>query len=438
MKKNLLYVTFVNLVNGFAGIAFIPLALKSLGTEGYGLYSIFVILVSYIYFVEMGVAKYFTRTIAQASNVSEEQKIMRSATGMYIRITLLLFIITPILFFIIPKWVFPTNNHGLVSIIVIFASLDYLLSIPPTIKLTYNLGKEEFEHISKFNLISGLSKHLFLIGSVLIFKSVILLIITVLLRRVFDILYAKKFLKSMPKGSWQPQYAKGEFKKIFSQSIVLSMAQLTQITILSIGTFLINRNFTMKEVGIYKATFDLASKVSFFSNSLGMVVFPRFSSVLKRTEEKISLLNKMPLYYKISWLVYSILFLISLVIIPIIPNILNIQDMELFYLLLYGACLNAHANLSYEFLQADARLKEVIIPSIITLLMMSVIFYLTLDYYSFYAIGISWVLSQVFNSMCMDTMVLRKIRKSSSITTICFNLIISIGVIILYLSLGVY
>ena len=100
MKKNLVYVYGVNLINGLAGIAFIPLALKSLGTEGYGLYSIFVILSSYIYFVEMGVAKYFTRTIAQTVDIEEQRVTMQTAVGIYIRIAQLLVVITPILFFI--------------------------------------------------------------------------------------------------------------------------------------------------------------------------------------------------------------------------------------------------------------------------------------------------------------------------------------------------
>lgn len=426
MKRNLVYVYGVNLINGLAGIAFIPLAINSLGTEGYGIYSIFVILSTYIYFVEMGVAKYFTRTIAQTVDIVEQRVTMQTAVGIYIRIAQLLVVITPILFFIVPNIIFPTSNNLLVSIIVILVSIDYLLSIPTTIQLTYSIGKERFENVSKFNLFSGLSKHLFLIVTVIFTQSVLFLICVVLIRRVFDIIYARRMLVQLPIGSWKPKYSKGEFKNILSESLMLSAAQLTQVTILALGTFLVNKNFTMKEVGIYRSVFDLATKVWFFSNSLGMVVFPRFSAMLKNERDKLYLLNKIPYYNKVSWIMYNILFIGIFYILPYLPNFLRIQDMNLFFLLLYGVCLNAHTNLSYEFLQAASRLKEVIYTSCSTIFMMVAVFYLCLNDYDFYAIGVAWIVSQFINSFVMDYLVLKNLSVSRVVTTQGLNALFSI------------
>lgn len=426
MRKNLFYVYGVNLINGLAGIAFIPLAIKSLGAEGYGIYSIFVIISSYIYFVEMGVAKYFTRTIAQTVSIEEQSVIMQNAVGSYIRIAQLLVLLTPILFIIVPSIIFPTNNNLLVSIIVVLASLDYLLSIPTTIQLTYNIGKEKFKNVSKFNLISGLSKHFFLILTVIFTESVLLLICVILLRRIFDIVYARKILVQLPDGSWKPKYLKGEFKKVLSQSLMLSAAQLTQVTILALGTFLVNKNFTIREVGIYKSVFDLATKVWFFSNSLGMVIFPRLSALLKNDKEKVYILNKIPLFNNASWIIYNILFLIVYITLPFIPNFLGIQDMKLFFLLLFGVCINAHTNLSYEFLQAASRLKEVIYTSCSTIIIMVATFYLCLYDYGFYSIGIAWIVSQCINSFVMDYLVLKNLNTSKVITTLGLNSIFSL------------
>ncbi|QDQ01310.1 hypothetical protein FOH38_13040 [Lysinibacillus fusiformis] len=426
MRKNLVYVYGVNLINGLAGIAFIPLAIKSLGAEGYGLYSIFVILSSYIYFVEMGVAKYFTRTIAQTVDIEEQKATMQTAVGIYIRIAQLLVVITPILFVTVPNIIFPTNNNLLVSIIVILVSVDYLLSIPTTILLTYSIGKERFENVSKFNLFSGLSKHLFLIVTVIFTQSVLLLISVVLLRRIFDIMYARRILVQLPTGSWKPKYSKGELKNILSESLMLSAAQLTQVTILALGTFLVNKNFTMREVGIYKSVFDLATKVWFFSNSLGMVVFPRFSAMLKNEKEKVYLLNKIPFYNKVSWLMYNFLFMGVFYILPYLPNFLMIQDMNLFFILLYGVCVNAHANLSYEFLQAASRLKEVIYTSCTAILLMVTVFYLCLNDYGFYAIGVAWIVSQFINSFVMDYLILKNLNVSKVISTLGLNAVLSI------------
>jgi O-antigen/teichoic acid export membrane protein len=432
MKKNLFSISIVNLINGIAGIAFIPLAIKSLGSEGYGIYSIFVILTSYIYFVEMGVAKYFTRIIAQSIDINDQQKSMQSAVGMYIRIALILIIVTPILAVIVPLYVFPTNSSLFVALLVILAALDYLLSLPTTIRLTFNIGKENFEQVSKFNLISGLSKHFVLIVSVILFKSVLILIITILIRRLFDIFYAKRLLVNLPHGSWKPQYNKGEFKSILSQSLLLSAAQLTQVTILSIGTILVNKYFSMNEVGDYKSVFDLATKVWFFSNSIGIVVFPRFATMLKSKEGRIILGNKIPRYFNISWITYNALFITLLIVIPILPNFLMIQNMELFFLLLLGVCMNAHTNLSYEFLQADSKLKEVIFNSLFTLITMVLIFYLFMNRYGLYSIGISWIISQFINSIIMDLIVIKSLNKSKILITISINIIVSICVVLFY------
>ncbi|MEA0561904.1 lipopolysaccharide biosynthesis protein [Lysinibacillus irui] len=434
MKKNLFYVYGVNLINGIAGIAFIPLAVKSLGAEGYGIYSIFVILSSYIYFIEMGVAKYFTRAIAQTVDIEEQRDNMQVATGIYIRIAILLLIITPILSFVVPTFIFPTNSNFFIGVIVILVSLDYLLSIPTTILITFNIGKERFEKVSKYNLFSGLSKHLFLISTVVLTQSVLILICVILLRRIFDMIYAKKLLEPLPTGSWKPKFEKGEFKRILKQSTLLSAAQLTQVTILALGTFLMNKNFSLREVGIYKSMFDLATKVWFFSNSLGVVVFPRFSALLKDKETKFELLNKIPPYLNVSWLAYNLMFIIAYYLSPILSNFLMIEDLKLFLLLLYGVCLNAHTNLSYELLQAASRLREVIVTSCSTIVCMITVFYLGLPSFNFYSIGIAWGVSQFINSFIMDYLVLKELKLLKLLTTLIVNLIISIFIIFIFLA----
>lgn len=407
LKKNLLYIYSVNLINGFAGIAFVPLAVYYLGAEGYGIYSIFTILTSYIYFIEMGVSKYFTKIIAQTSKTIELKLITQKMVGIYLRIAIILLFLTPILMYIIPKFIFPTSNNSLISFLVLFSSIDYLLSIPTTIHITYSIGRENFQKVSKFTLISGLSRHIFLISTVVFTKSEIILLLIILLRRIFDIFYSKKYLLNLPSGGWVPSFQKGEFKKVLSQSILISMAQFTQTIILSLGTILVNRSFSLTEVGIYKSVFDLSTKVWFFSNSLGQVIFPRFSSILKENEAKIKLINKMPYYNSLSFTFFHLLFLVAVVILSILPNFLLIQDILLFYMVLYGVCINAHTNLSYEFLVADSKFREVLIVNLTTILSMVIAFYLLLNKFDFYSIGVSWIISQIIYSFTMDYFVLK-------------------------------
>lgn len=423
-KKNLMYVYTVNLINGFAGIAFIPLAIYYLGAEGYGVYSIFVIITAYIHYVEMGISKYFTKTIAQANGINEQISSLQKMVGIYLRIALILILLTPLLMYLIPNFVFPTNNNYLIALLVVFASIDYLLSIPPTIQITYSIGRERFQNVSKYNLVSGLSRHTFLILTVVITKSVIVLVLMVLLRRIFDIFYARKYLLEIPDGGWKPSYKKGEFTNIVSQSIQISVAQLTQTLILSLGTVLVNRSFSLKEVGIYKSAFDMAAKVWFFSNSLGQVVFPRLASMLKDSSAKSKLMIKMPFYNSLSFIFFHIFYLGALVILSILPNFLLIQDFYLFFLILYGVCINAHTNLSYEFLVADSKMKEVLFVNIFTIINLVIVFYLFLNKFNFYSIGVSWIISQIIYSFAMDYFVLKNSAFKKRIKTFVVNILV--------------
>lgn len=432
LKKNLVYVYSVNFINGLAGIAFIPLAVHYLGSEGYGIYSIFILLISYIYYVELGVSKYFTRSIAQSNNdIIKLKQNTQKMVGIYTRIAIFLIFLTLILMFIVPNFIFPTKNNFLISILVLFASIDYLLSIPTTIQTTYSIGRENFQKVSKFTLISGLSRHIFLILTVILTKSVIILIIATFLLKILNFFYAKKYLLKLPPGGWKPSFQKGDFRTILNQTLLISIAQFTQITILSLGTVLVNRSFTLTEVGIYTSVFDLATKVWFFSNSLGQVIFPRFSSMLKDDDARINLLNKIPFYNNLSFTFFHLLFLFAITTLTVLPNFLLIQDIILFYLVLYGVCINAHTNLSFEFLVADSKLKQILIVNVSTILIMIISFYLLLDKFNFYSTGLSWAISQLINSFAMDYYVLKNSIAKKRVQ----NFIINFSVISLLLLL---
>ena len=60
-KTNILSVYSVNVINGVLGIVFIPLSLKLLGAEGYGLYSMYVTLASLIGLADIGISNNFQR-----------------------------------------------------------------------------------------------------------------------------------------------------------------------------------------------------------------------------------------------------------------------------------------------------------------------------------------------------------------------------------------
>jgi O-antigen/teichoic acid export membrane protein len=428
-KKNLLSVYGVNLINGLCGIAFIPLALRYLGSEGYGLFSIFIILTSYVYLAELGITRYFTRILAQDRDILKQKKQIQLAVSIYFRIGVILILITPIFIYVVPKYVFPVQgSETILIIIIVFAIIEFLLSIPSTLIMIYNIGNEKFINVSKFNLISGITRHFLLITTVLLFHSLIVVMSVVLLRRCIDVFYALKTLDKLPKGSWKPNYNKGEFKRIVSQSIFLSMSQLAQITVLALGTYLVNKHFSIKEVGNYKAAFDLTTKIWFISNGLGLVVFPKFSSILTSNSQKINLVNKMKVYNQVSWFLYNFIFIIALFCLPLLKEVLLIEEINLFALLLLGVCLNAHTNLSYEYLQAEGKFKIVTIINFLVLIIMVLVFYGLLNNFELISIGLAWLVSQFIYSFVLDIIVF---KDNISCKKLSIQMVINFSVLII-------
>lgn len=435
-KKNLLSVYGVNLINGLCGIMFVPLALKGLGAEGYGLYSIFTIMSSYIYFSELGTTKYFTRILARDKDILIQKKHIQLAVSIYLRLAGALVLLTPIMLYLIPKYVFPVHDsENIISIIIIYAIVDYLLSLPTAIILMYNIGNEKFLKVSKYNLISGISRHSLLIISVLVSDSVIFLMNVYLLRRIIDFYYSIKLLDKIPLSSWKPNYQKGEFKRVISQSIYLSMSQILQVSVIALGTYLVNKHFTLQEVGLYKSSFDIATKVWFISNGLGLVIFPRFAAITADKSQVKNFIKKLKKYNLLSWVVFNIIFLIGILCLPLLKFIFPIQDEMLFGTLLLGTCLNAHANFSYEFLQAGGYFKTVILVNLFSPLVMLIGFYIFIDYYGLLSVGVSWGISQIFYSISLDIMAFKNyLSINQQLKLLLINLVLLFISIFVFLS----
>ncbi|MDO7488041.1 oligosaccharide flippase family protein [Peribacillus frigoritolerans] len=409
MQKNLTYVYSTNVILGLLGFSFIPLALHFIGVEKYGIYSIFIIITSFAGIVEYGVTKFFTRELARMQDSKEQINILRLSVGIYLKIAISVIIISPILITIIPAYIFPIeDNFFLVGLIAALSILDFLLSMPTTIVRMYNIGNEKFNLLSKYNLFSGISRHLTLIISLVVFQSLIILIITILLRRLFDLYYANKFMEKLPASAWKPIFIKGKFKEVINQSLYLSVSQLIQVSVVSIGAYLINKNYSLAELGVYKSSFDLASKIWFISNGLGIVLYPRFSALNANEDKKELVLNKVIKFTKVSWIIYNFIFIAAIIIVPYINFLLNIQNLYLFFLLFFGLCLNAHSNLNFEFLQSKGKFRLVSFLNLSIIFIIIFSFVLLNNRLGFITIGYSWLLSQLIYSFSIDFFVIKQ------------------------------
>ncbi|MBI4706722.1 lipopolysaccharide biosynthesis protein [Candidatus Desantisbacteria bacterium] len=410
-KKNILSVYGVNIINGVLGILIVPLSLKLLGTEGYGLFSIYIVLASFVALADLGIGKNLQRLLASEHDPCIQRTHLQNTFGMYLMVSLFLIIVLPALVVIIPVYLFPiaSKNLGNLRWIIFFAVFEYFIAIPVIMRQNLCIAKERFDCYSAFNFVSGMTRYILMFVGILVFASPVVVVGLVVSRRFLDFFIAKWLMGKMPKGVWHPKFVYYEFKSILRHSTGLSTGQVLQSTVIAIGSLLVNRFFGLEGLGKYRAAFDLSSKIWFFSNGMGLVVFPKFVKNISIRAKKEQFFYKIYQLMNISWAGFNLISIVGILSAPFLFKAMYIQDkkiVELFVILLLGICLNAHANLSYELLQAARKYKLVAYISTLSLMVMVVCFYGMQQDFGIYAIGWAWIISQGVYSMVSDIVAL--------------------------------
>lgn len=415
--QNLSSVYVVNALNGVLGVLLVPYTMNFLGVEGYGVFSIFSLLTGYLMLVELGIGKNLVRKLAKESSPEHLKECLRDASGLYLSLCIIILISLPALVYLVSNFLFPTKSQyvGMVQVITIFAAIDYLLSIPTSMIQATCVSRQDFKKYSQFAMISGFYRYALTFIGVALFARPDLAVAILLLRRVIDIPLALLLMGRLPAGSWHPRFDLHGLKAWISQSTALSLTQLFQLSVISVGSVLVNRWFGLGALGNYRAAFDLASKVWFLSNAMGLVVFPKFVKMVNSEVDKRELYRKLPNILRYSWSIFTALSLVGTLATPLLLNLMNLGKVEIqtiFIPMLIGVSLNAHANLSYELLQAQGRYIGAGIVSFVSLCLMTLVFLALKDYLGLAAIGWSWAISQLIYAIITDHITLRSTQSS--------------------------
>jgi O-antigen/teichoic acid export membrane protein len=415
--KNLGLVYSVNTINGILGVISVPLAVHFLGASGYGIYSIYTVLAAYAALIDLGITKNLSRTLAGEVENQLYREHLKTSLGLYIMISGVLFLLLPFIMYFTPIYLFPVQAEYVVTIrwIVALSVLEYIIGIPVAMMQALCVANERFDRYSLFGFMSGLSRYGLMFAGILIFHDPKIVVLLIVGRRLIDFFTARKIMGNLPSGSWTPSFDLRSFKSVVGNSVALSFAQLFQTTVISVGTVFVNSLFGLEALGIYRSAFDLANKVWFFSNGVGLVVFPRFVQSLKDQVSRRLLFSHFPTVFSASWAGYTMLSGIGAIAAPLLLGILGLRlpvIQNLFVVLLLGVTMNAHANLSYEFLQATGRYWVAVGLSLVALILMVGSFYGLYTSFGIMAIGWSWVISQVIYAIIADNITLYEARFS--------------------------
>lgn len=408
-------VSLVNIVNGLLGLAFVPFAVRRLGAENYGLFSIYSVVAGYVALFELGLGKNLQRLLAGQSDEAWRRDQIRTAAGLYATVCVVLLVLTPVLTWVVPQYVFPVapERRLAVQLVTAFAVGEYVLGVPASIVQTYCVASERFDRYARFQTISGVLRYGLSFLAVATLRRPEMVVAVIVARRVLDSAVAPRIMGHLPAGAWRPRWAPRAYAALLAQSSVLSLAQLLQLSVVSAGAVLVNWTAGLRALGVYRAVFDLASKVWFFSNTLGLVVFPRFVRLLSDPGRREVLQSVMPAVVRASWVAYGLLAIIGAIVGPILLAHLGLQGGDyapLFVIVIAGIAFNAHSNLAYEFLQAMGGYARVVALAAVSLAGMVVAFAGIRTISPALAIGWAWFVSQACYAAAVDASVLGVLR----------------------------
>jgi len=417
-KRNIFYVYLTNALNGILGIILVPICVKMMGTSGYGLFSIYAVLLSYFTLADLGISKNLFRQLSAEREESTQCYNLQVAAGMFLIVTAVLLVTMPLMIVCIPLYVFPVSAENLSALrmIVFLTLIEYVFTIPLLMLQNYCIANENFDRYSKFTFISGIYRYVLLFMAVWLLGSPVSIVGIMAARRIIDLFVALKIMGALPRNAWRPVFDLAVFKTIICRSSALTFAQLFQSTYMAIGSFLVNKYFGLHGLGIYRAIFDLVNKIWFVSNGIALVLFLKFSQILSAPNSRKHLVPLSFALLCLSWSGYSFLSVTGTLFAPEFLAVIGLHKSEMvtmFILLLLGVSINSHANLSSEFLQAAGRYRLVAILNLFALIAVYLSFNVLINQTGIFAIAWAWIISQTIYSTFTDFMSLQELNATA-------------------------
>jgi len=355
----------------------------------------------------MGISKHFSRLLASDRISASQSAILQIAWALRLTISAMLLVFLPVLCLIVPAFLFPVDlpDVNTVRWLVVLAAVEYLLAGPTEMMQVLCIANEKIDLYSKFTVISGLYRYALMFLGILAFGTPLMTVALIVSRRIIDPWVAHRIMKGYPGIAWRPRFDLAAFRDFLGSSALLSLSQLVHLGMLSLGSVLANTFCGLAGLGLYRAAFDLASRLWVISNGLGLVVFPRFACLLAVDDDNPSpALGRMSGILDASWAGYLALCTFGAWVAPHVLPLIGFQPdaIQLFMLLLLGTGMNAHGNLSHEFLLAGGKYLWATLILVAGSATLAVVFLGLHHQMGILTLGWAWIASQFIYATMVD------------------------------------
>jgi O-antigen/teichoic acid export membrane protein len=397
-------------LNGVVAALSVPVAVKLLGFSGYGLLSVYTLLVSYILFADLGVGKNLIRRLSQGGTVRD----IRVALGLYLVLCGFWAAVLPAAIAVVPRYLFPVPVEHLAAVrwMVVLSTVEFALGVPASLMQTVCVSEQRFEAYGLYSMASGFIRTGALLAGALVFRSPVAIAALLAARKLVEVVVARKMLGGLPAGAWRPVFDPSSFRTMLRESGTLSVAQILNSTLMSIGSPLVNAAFGLAGLGVYRSAFDLAGKVSFISNGITLVAFPRASRYFN-SHSPASAAGRLAAVTRWSAAAYGLIAVVAVFAAPYVLPVVGLKDepvIRLFALLIVATSLNAHSQLSNELIQASGRYRRSIYSSACALATLAAVFLAAKSATGLLAIGWAWIAAALISACVADGLLLVRPR----------------------------
>lgn len=262
------------------GLLFIPAAAylaRTLGVEQFGLLLLMYAMLGYSGIFDAGMTRAVIRKIAQSKTKDEDDFIMGTALGAVLVISAIPVFL--VLFFSddIAVWLKVSENHTADTV----AGLKLLALVVPLFLITvvafsYLEGKEEFQKLSLYKVITGAVMATAPAIAVYNDASLVSAVLGLLGARIFTAILAI-FSLNMSIGIRNLKFDKKVLIDLVTFGGWISLSNIISPVMVYMDRFILSNSVGAASVAFYNAPSDLIEKISVLPGALARTIFPLFS-----------------------------------------------------------------------------------------------------------------------------------------------------------------
>lgn len=401
LKKSLALYS-ANGLNFLLNILIIPILVHYIGFQGYGFYSVYIILSSTLLFLDSALSKSAVSAIYSAGETQRAQ-LVSSTRAAYVAAGIVLLLATPL----IAKGVsvlFPlrTDQLNLAYWIGAAAVVEYVLALPGQYFQMLNVLRARHFAYAQYQLCIQLSRFLAVAIVAAATQQIEWVLAAVVLRKIPDYLILWLFWRKQ-EAELRTPVAWPLVTTLYRHAAPIIGVALLQVLATEFISIYVSHAYGAETLGKYRSVYDVLNKIWFVATLYPVLVYPKICEWLAAPDKKAWLRDTMSYLNLGSALIYGALTVAGLALYPLLAQWLPaLQDAAPFVAgLLAGICMSGHVRLGYEFLQAQ---KDAGAALLINLLSLGAGAATLFAFYGYATreIGWAWFVSQLLAVVIVD------------------------------------